>query len=68
MTAKRRYHVFNHTDGVWAWPFPMNREEAEEFVNEFPERYERQGYYLTASGERIRPEDVELEVVECDKV
>lgn len=68
MTAERRYQVFNHTDGVWASPFPMTLEEAEEYVKGFPGRYERQGYYRTASGGRIRAEDVELEVVECDRI
>ncbi len=63
MTARRRYQVFNHTDGIWASPFTMTRKEAEAFVRDFPERYERQGYYRTASGRRIRPEDVELELV-----
>lgn len=55
MTAKRRYQVFNCTDGIWASPFPMTLEEAEEFVKDFPERYERQGYYLTASRQRSFP-------------
>ena len=63
MTAGRRYQVFNRTDGIWAAPFAMTSEEAEAFVRDFPERYERQGYYRTASGRRIRPEDVELELV-----
>jgi hypothetical protein len=67
MAAKRRYSVFNHTDGVWAWPFPMSREEAEGFVEDFPMRYERQGYYRTASGKRIQPGDVELELVRIDE-
>ena len=67
MTAKRRYQVFNHTDGIWASPLPMSRNEAEAFVREFPRRYGRQGYYLTASRERIRPEDVELELVRIDE-
>ena len=38
----------------------MTLEEAEELVEDFPELYEPQGYYLTARHERIRPEDVEL--------
>ena len=67
MTAERRYQVFNHTDGVWASPFPMTLEEAEAFVQEFPRRFLRQGYYLTAAGQRIRPEDVELEIVGIDE-
>jgi len=67
-TDKKRFLVFNHTDGIWASPFPMTRDESEAFVKDFPKRYEQQGYYLTASGKRIRPEDVDLEVVRCDEV
>ena len=67
MAAKRRYQVFNLTDGIWAAPFAMSREDAEMFVRDFPERYERQGYYRTASGKRIRPDEVELELVRIDE-
>lgn len=67
MAAERRYQVFNCTDGIWASPLPMTWAEAEVFVKDFPARYGRQGYYLTASRERIRPEDVELEVVRIDE-
>lgn len=67
MTTRRRYQVFNHTDGIWAWPFAMTRDEAEAFVRGFPERYERQGYYRTASGKRIWPDEVELELVKIDE-
>ena len=66
MTAERRHGVFNHADGVWAWPFPVVLKEAEEFVNEFIQPYKRQGYYRTASGKRIRTEDVELGIVSAD--
>ncbi|MDM8001083.1 MAG: hypothetical protein QUS33_14135 [Dehalococcoidia bacterium] len=66
MTARRRYQVFNRTDGIWAAPFTMSRKEAEAFVRGFPERYGQQGYYRTASGRRIRPADVELELVRID--
>jgi hypothetical protein len=41
----------------------MTREEAEEFVRLYPKRFERQGYYLTASGYRISAESVELDIV-----
>ena len=66
MTARRRYQVFNCTDGVWAAPFAMTREEAEAFVRDFPKRHEWQGYYRTARGKRIRPEEVKLELVRID--
>ena len=66
MAARRRYQVFNRTDEIWAAPSAMTRKEAEAFARDFPERYERQGYYRTARGKRIRPEDVELELVRID--
>jgi len=57
-----KFQVFNHTDGVWASAMAMSKSEAEQFVQEFPGRFRRQGYYLTAARERIPPRDVELEV------
>ena len=58
-----KFQVFNHTDGVWASAMAMNKSEAEQFVQEFPKRFRRQGYYLTVAHARIAPRDVELEVV-----
>ena len=62
----RRYLVWNCTDGVFAHPEPMTLAQAQVFIREFPARYRRQGYYLTADGLRIRPEHVQLEVVDED--
>lgn len=59
---KKIYMVFNNTDGFFASPDVMTKEEAEKFIEEFPSRYERQGYYRTNTWEKIRPEDVELEI------
>ena len=42
----------------------MTLVEAKAFIRDFPKRYEKQGYYLTASGERIPAEAVQLEVEE----
>lgn len=67
MAAKRRYGVFNHTDGIWASSDPMTLDEAEDFSRDFPLRYAKQGYYLTSSWKRIPPEDVELEIVPIDE-
>lgn len=61
---QRRYRVFNRTDGVYADPRILTREEAEVVVRDFPKRFERQGYYLTGSRERIPPMAVELEIVD----
>jgi len=53
--------LWNDTDGIPAWPEPFKTErEALEFARAFRARYARQGYYLTADGLRIDPEDVAL--------
>jgi hypothetical protein len=62
----KRFSVFNRTDGIPASPNPMTLQEAEAFVREFPKRYERQGYCLTATGERIPPESVNLVLLDLD--
>ena len=36
------------------------------FIRNFPLRFEQQGYYLTASRERIDSHDVELEIEEVE--
>jgi hypothetical protein len=48
--------IFNATDGIYAWPEPVNREDAERFIEQLRAQFARQGYYKTASGERIAPE------------
>lgn len=65
-TGKRRYLVFNVTDGVVAHPDLLTRGEAQTFVRRFPSRFARQGYYLTASRERISAEAVELAILDTD--
>ena len=59
-------YVYNSTDGVLAWPGPLPISQAREFIREFAKRYERPGYYTTATGERIWPEDVELVLLDLD--
>ena len=59
-------YVYNSTDGVLAWPGPLPINQAREFIREFPKRYAGQGYYRTATGERIRPEDVELVLLDLE--
>lgn len=58
--SQQTVYVYNSTDGVLAWPGQLPINQAREFIREFPKRYERQGYYLTATGERIQPQNVEL--------
>jgi hypothetical protein len=63
-THERRFLVYNVTDGIMAHPDLMTLSEARNFIRHFPERFARQGYYLTWSRERIRPDEVELEIVD----
>lgn len=61
------YLVFNKTDGFFAHPETFGtKQEAQEFINEFPKRFERQGYYLTADRIRIDPSEVDLEIHEVE--
>lgn len=60
----KRFLVYNLTDGVPAFPGLMTLDEARRFVRDFPRRFDGQGYYLTGSRQRIRPEEVELEIVD----
>lgn len=67
MNSQKRHFVYNRTDGVFASPDAMTNDEAAAFVQAFRQRYTRQGYYLTARRERIRPEDVQLEIIGDDE-
>jgi hypothetical protein len=50
------YILWNDTDGVPAWPEPFKTERAaRKAAQAFRARYLRQGYYLTADGQRIDP-------------
>ncbi len=53
--------LWNETDQVYASPEAFNTEkEAEAYALAFRKRYAAQGYYKTAGGERISPDEVEL--------
>ena len=59
--------VFNATDGFYASPDEFKtKEEAEQFVKDFPKRFIQQGYYLTSNRERIEPECVLLKIEEVE--
>ena len=60
----RRFMVFNLTDGVPAAPERMTLQAAQQFVLRFPQRYALQGYYLTASRERVPADRVELGIID----
>ncbi len=63
-TDSKRFLVYNLTDGIVAHPDLMTLAEARRFVRDFPGRFAGQGYYLTVRRERIRPEDVSLDIVD----
>ena len=60
-TKENEVKVFNQTDGVFASPktFPDD-EAARLFIDEYLKTFIKQGFYLTASGDRIAPKDVQL--------
>jgi Large polyvalent protein-associated domain 11 len=65
--SKKEYLVMNNTDGITAsFDTFKTKAQAQKFINDFPKRYEAQGYYRTNTWEKINPKDVELEIVEID--
>jgi len=61
------YLVYNNTDGFIAHHESFGtKQEAQEFINEFPKRFERQGYYLTADRIKINPNEVDLRIHEVE--
>jgi hypothetical protein len=54
------FDVFNLTDGVYATHMPLEDQAADQFIEDFPKRYELQGYYTTQNWERIDPRNVRL--------
>jgi hypothetical protein len=63
--AKLRLTIFNATDGIPAMEKTFSsREEAEQAIRKFRQRFEVQGYYATSAGERIDPADIKLDIVQ----
>ena len=58
------YNVFNVTDGFFANAEPMSKKDAMIFKRRFPLRYKLQGYYRNSRMEKMKPEDVQLEIIE----
>ena len=56
-----KWEVVNLTDGIIATPV-ISKNEAYAFIQEFSNKFKRQGYYLTANGVKIKPEEVKLEI------
>lgn len=56
--------LWNDTDQVFASPKRFKSViEAEAYARKFRERFMTQGYYLTADGYRISPDDICLKVL-----
>jgi hypothetical protein len=65
---KTEYIVMNDTDGIVASPDTYkSKAEAQKFINNFPKRFDFQGYYFTSNMERINPKDVKLRITKSDK-
>jgi hypothetical protein len=59
--------VMNETDGVLATPIVFrHRKSAEQFVADFPKRYEAQGYYRDSRMNKIAPKDVVLRIIDLE--
>jgi len=59
-----QYQVYNDTDGILASPDMMSLKQAEQFVQDFPNRFKSQGYYQTVEGLGIDPKDVMLSIIQ----
>ena len=59
-----KYQLFNETDQLFASPEVFGtRKEATACANRLRQRFVAQGYYLAASGVRIRPDEVKFVIV-----
>jgi hypothetical protein len=61
-----RFLVFNATDGIYASPKNFTKAAGEKFIRQFRQRYAGIGYYATADGRRIAPQDILLELKPYD--
>lgn len=63
------YTLFNKTDGIRADPRSFKTEAAAlRAAAEFRDRINRiQGYYAAADGRRLKPNEIELEVITHEK-
>ena len=59
-----KYRLFNVTDQLLASPNTFGTtEKAEAYAEQLRQRFVAQGYYLTSSGVRIRPNEVKFIVL-----
>ena len=56
--------VFNATDQIYASPKKFKDDQAaQKFIDELRATFKKQGFYLTANGDKIKPEELELTIV-----
>jgi len=62
--VKSEYIVWNHTDNISThYDTFKTIKEAEKFIEQFRERFKKQGYYRDNQWNKIAPEDIKLEVI-----
>ena len=62
-----KYQLINETDQLPASPITFTtKEKAEACADKLRQRFVAQGYYLTANGTRIRPEEIKFVVVPAE--
>lgn len=62
------FYVWNVTDKILANPDKMTKGAAEIFVRDWPKQFYVQGYYKTASGSRIDPDNVILVIIPAEEL
>lgn len=61
------FQVFNYTDNIYASAEPLfTKKEAKEFIRNFRNRYNQQGYYRNNRLEKINPKHIDLEIIPAD--
>lgn len=58
--AKKNIAIFNETDGFFASDERFDEAGADKFIEDFPKRYEKQGYYRNSQMEKMDPKEVVL--------
>ncbi len=61
---EEKFIIYNATDGITAWPTPMTKEKADEWIANTRKAFkEGQGYYFTSNMQRIDPDDIKYLIV-----
>ncbi len=57
---QQMYIIWNDTDDITASGEEFTNKEADQFIKDFPKRYEKQGYYKDNNWNKLDPKDVLL--------